>query len=196
MVAKVFAVPFALNGNKDVLPVAAPSGGEVSYDSGFGPDYERQLGIDPLAKNILREDFNGLNYDITIALQEMQAGYGTSPWNLTLATALPGGGYPVGALIPRLAGTGFWMNTITANITNPDAGGAGWVPFSGSGSDFAIATGTANTYVCAFTPAIIARAEGQVLKFKVKTSNAGASTFNDGLGVVALVGGAQAALQG
>ena len=66
---------------------------------------------------------------------------------------------------------------------------------SGYGS-FAIDTGTANTYVCAFTPAITARAEGQVLRFKVKTANSGASTINDGLGVVPLVGGAHAALQG
>lgn len=61
---------------------------------------------------------------------------------------------------------------------------------------FAIDTGAANTYVCAFTPAITARIEGQVLKFKVKTANTGASTLNDGVGVVALVGGAQTALQG
>jgi hypothetical protein len=61
---------------------------------------------------------------------------------------------------------------------------------------FAIDTGTANTYVCAFTPAITVRLEGQVLKFKVKTTNNGASTLNDGVGVVALVGGAQTALQG
>jgi hypothetical protein len=61
---------------------------------------------------------------------------------------------------------------------------------------FAIDTGTANTYVCAFTPAITARLEGQVLKFKVNAANTGASTLNDGAGVVALVGGAQTALQG
>jgi hypothetical protein len=60
----------------------------------------------------------------------------------------------------------------------------------------AVDTGTANTYVCAFTPAITARSEQQPLRFKVKTSNTGASTFNDGLGVVALVGGAHSALQG
>ncbi|WP_248769191.1 hypothetical protein [Pseudomonas sp. MWU12-2345] len=61
---------------------------------------------------------------------------------------------------------------------------------------FATDTGTANTYVCAFSPTITARAEGQVLRFKVKTTNTGASTINDGVGVVALVGGAHAALQG
>jgi len=61
---------------------------------------------------------------------------------------------------------------------------------------FATDTGTVNTYVCAFTPAITTRAEGQVLRFKVKTANNGASTINDGLGVVQLAGAAHAALQG
>ncbi|MEE3504823.1 hypothetical protein QN399_00850 [Pseudomonas sp. 10C3] len=65
-----------------------------------------------------------------------------------------------------------------------------------SGNVFALDTGVANAYVCAFVPAVVARSEGQVLRFKVKTTNTGASTFNDGLGAVALVGGAQTALQG
>ncbi|EJM20162.1 hypothetical protein PMI21_01064 [Pseudomonas sp. GM18] len=66
---------------------------------------------------------------------------------------------------------------------------------SGYGS-FAIDTGTANTYVCSFAPALTGRSEGLVLRFKVKTANSGACTINDGLGVVPLVGGAHAALQG
>lgn len=65
-----------------------------------------------------------------------------------------------------------------------------------SGFAFAVDTGTANTYVCSFTPALAARSESAPLRFKVKTSNTGASTFNDGLGAVALVGGAHSALQG
>jgi hypothetical protein len=63
-------------------------------------------------------------------------------------------------------------------------------------SSFAVDTGVANAYVCNFYPALVARSESQPLRFKVKTTNTGASTFNDGLGAVALVGGAQAALQG
>ena len=63
-------------------------------------------------------------------------------------------------------------------------------------TSFAIDIGTANTYVCNFTPAITTRSEGQPLRFKVKTANNGACTINDGLGVVSLVGGAHSALQG
>src|SRR5476651_668551 len=63
------------------------------------------------------------------------------------------------------------------------------------GLAFATDTGTANTYVCNFSPAITARVEGQVLRFKVKTSSTGACTINDGLGAVPMVGGAHTALQ-
>ncbi|MGF6154044.1 hypothetical protein [Pseudomonas fluorescens] len=63
-------------------------------------------------------------------------------------------------------------------------------------TSFAIDTGTANTYVCNFTPAITARNEGQVVRFKAKFANNGACTLNDGFGPVALVGGAHNALQG
>lgn len=61
---------------------------------------------------------------------------------------------------------------------------------------FALDTGVANAYICNFTPAITVRGEGQVIRFKVANTNAGASTINDGIGVVPLVGGAHLALQG
>ncbi|MGR2678738.1 tail fiber protein [Chromobacterium haemolyticum] len=64
------------------------------------------------------------------------------------------------------------------------------------GAPFAIDTGTANTYVVNFTPAFTSRTEGQVIRFKAKTANTGASTLNDGIGSVPLVGGAHSALQG
>lgn len=61
---------------------------------------------------------------------------------------------------------------------------------------FATDTGVANTYVCNFTPDVKTRSEGQSLRFKVKTTNNGASTINDGIGIVPLVGDAHVALQG
>ncbi|WP_426102881.1 hypothetical protein [Pseudomonas sp. PSPC3-3] len=63
-------------------------------------------------------------------------------------------------------------------------------------TSFAIDSGSANAYTCNFAPAITGRSEGQVLRFKVNVSNTGASTFNDGFGVVPLVGAAHNALQG
>lgn len=58
-------------------------------------------------------------------------------------------------------------------------------------------TGSANTYVVGFSPAITALTDGMVVWFKAKTANNGASTLNvNGLGASPLVGGAHSALQG
>jgi microcystin-dependent protein len=133
MVQKVFTVPFAKNGSRTAIPDANQPSGEVSYNTGFGPDYERQLGVDPLAKNIEREDFNQSLFDATQALQEFQAGLGTVPFNATLAAALSPAGYPKGAIIPRAEFDGFWISTAANNSTDPTAGGS-WQPTSVVGS--------------------------------------------------------------
>ncbi|EXF95813.1 hypothetical protein HK44_020735 [Pseudomonas fluorescens HK44] len=112
-------------------------------------------------------------------------------------TPAPDAGY-IGLYVVTVA---FGQTTITSTSISQYSG----APLLPSGilqsiqngnTSSAVDTGTANTYVCAFTPAITARSEQQPLRFKVKTSNTGASTFNDGLGAVALVGGAHSALQG
>ncbi|MBB4863361.1 hypothetical protein HNP46_002208 [Pseudomonas nitritireducens] len=62
---------------------------------------------------------------------------------------------------------------------------------------FGTDTGAANVYVVAYTPAIGSLVDGMVLKFKAKTANTGASTFNpNGTGAKPIVGLAHAALQG
>jgi len=133
MVQKVFTVPFAQNGSRTAIPDASQPGGEVSYAVGFGPDYERQLGVDPLAKNIERENFNQTLFDATTSLQEFQAGLGTVPFNAALAAALTPAGYPKGATIPRADGSGYWVSTAASNSTDPAAGGS-WVPASVNGT--------------------------------------------------------------
>jgi len=65
-----------------------------------------------------------------------------------------------------------------------------------AGMSVANDTGTANTYVIALSPAPAARADGMPVWFKAKTANTGASTLNDGLGAVPLLGYGHAALQG
>lgn len=128
MVQKLFVQPFAGSGDRTPpIPDATQSDGSVSFTIGYGPDYERQLGVDPQAKDISRESFNSLMFDVTAALQEMQSGAGVAPWSLAFAQSLPGGGYPIGALVPRADNLGLWRNTVAANSADP-AVGAGWVP--------------------------------------------------------------------
>jgi hypothetical protein len=64
-------------------------------------------------------------------------------------------------------------------------------------STFAIDTGSANTYVCNYTPAITTLTSDMVLRFRASSGNTGASTFNpNGLGAKPIVGAASSALQG
>lgn len=150
-VAKTFITPFAKSGNRIVIPDAVQPGGEVSYTVGFGPDYERQLGVDPLAKNIERENFNQTLYDVTTALQELQAGYGTVPYSATLAAQLPGAVYPKGAIIPSTDGLGLWVAT-SATATDPETAGTIWQPLYATGTT-AIALTNANVTLTALQAA-------------------------------------------
>lgn len=47
-------------------------------------------------------------------------------YSTPLATAITG--YKLGAVLGMSDGTGAWLNVVDGNTTNPDAGGAGWVP--------------------------------------------------------------------
>ena len=64
-------------------------------------------------------------------------------------------------------------------------------------SSYAIDAGTANTYVVTLSPAITAYTDGVKIRFRALTANTGAATLNvNGLGAVAVVGGAHSALVG
>ena len=39
------------------------------------------------------------------------------------------GGYPANITLDKSDGSGDWKNTVAGNVTNPDAGGAGWIDF-------------------------------------------------------------------
>ncbi|MCE1117463.1 gp53-like domain-containing protein [Pseudomonas sp. NMI795_08] len=66
-----------------------------------------------------------------------------------------------------------------------------------SDGSYTVDTGTANTYLAAYAPAVTALVDGAVLKFKAKTGNTGASTFSpNGVAAKPIVGGDHAALQG
>ncbi|CAI8787322.1 Collar domain-containing protein [Pseudomonas sp. IT-P253] len=98
-----------------------------------------------------------------------------------------------------------WADTGTGRLKQRNSANTAWLDMGTLDSALrdavdstssAIDTGVANAYVCAFTPALTARNEQQVLRFKAKNANAGACTLNDGVGTVSLVGGGHSALQG
>lgn len=64
-------------------------------------------------------------------------------------------------------------------------------------SDYAVDTGSANTYLADYSPKVNDFADGMVLRFKAKTANTGASTFSpSGLTARPLISLAQIALVG
>lgn len=117
-------VPFATSGLKNAIPAAAnPVTGNAGYDAGFPATNmtpKEAGGIPPFG-----QDFNGILFDITTAIQYLEAGM-QFPYSSTFATAV--GGYPLGAIVTRTDGSGFWRNTVANNTTNPETFGAGWAP--------------------------------------------------------------------
>ncbi|CAN7418848.1 hypothetical protein LJR277_002577 [Pseudomonas sp. LjRoot277] len=98
-----------------------------------------------------------------------------------------------------------WADTGTNRLKKRNSANTAWLDMGAldsilrdavSASFFAVDTGAANAYVCNFTPAITARSESVPIRFKATNANTGPCTINDGIGVVALVGGAHSALQG
>ena len=109
---------------------------------------------------------------------------------------------------PDAGFTGLWVVTVAFGATTITSGNI--TQYSGAPlltasllqmiqqgtSNYAVATGTANAHVAAFSPPLTSRTDGMVLRYKSPAANTGALTFNDGLGAVAVVGAAHSALQG
>lgn len=120
-------VPFAESGLKNAIPANANNiTGNAGYDLGFPPINLTAVaagGIPPYG-----QDMNGILYAITECLRFFQAG-SIYTYDAPFSTAI--GGYRAGARVQRTDGTGYWLNTIDGNTTDPEASGAataGWVP--------------------------------------------------------------------
>lgn len=147
--AKIFKVPFAVEGDKISPPDAVQSDGSVSYTLGYGFDYQRDTGvdeggapIDPLAKVFPREQHNGILNDITTAIGEIQAS-GLPNWQIE------GSPYPINSLV-RYSGKN-WRSLVANNTTTPVEGEA-WTDWSGkfvglgSGLPIQLRQGSSNIY--------------------------------------------------
>lgn len=70
--SKYFKYPFADSGDKIAIANDIQPSGVVSYQQGWGYDYQRKLGVDTQAKPVPRQQTNQLNYDITDAIKQYQ----------------------------------------------------------------------------------------------------------------------------
>lgn len=122
------AKAFADSGTKNTIPVASQIGitpGAASLTDGFPP-----LTMTPIASGGVPPsgaDMNGILYEISAHIKWMNAG-GSYPYDAAFSTAI--GGCPLGALLLKADGSGFWLSTVDGNTSDPDAAGAGWLEFS------------------------------------------------------------------
>src|ERR1700754_1209943 len=97
--SKYFSVPFALSGDKAAIPQATQPSGNMSYQEGFGLDYERDPATDPLAKRVPREETNQYLFDLTNAVKFLQL-YGLPEWFPDDGNTPPVAvAYPIGARV-------------------------------------------------------------------------------------------------
>jgi hypothetical protein len=146
------------------IPVASQIGitpGAASYTDGFPPlsmTAPNAGGVPPFG-----QDVNGILFALSSHIAALEAGQGYV-YDATLSAAI--GGYAAGAVLQRADGTGYWLNSSGANnTTNPDTGGAGWVPYSNYGATaLALTTG-------AVTLTVLQAAKPQILLTGTLTGN-------------------------
>lgn len=125
-------IPFANAGAKTTIPTASQIGitpGAASLTDGFPPLTRTPIasgGVPPSG-----QDMNGILFEATAINRWDNAGAGYV-YDSTFSTAI--GGYPKGARVLRTDGEGYWLSTADNNTTDPEAGGAGWVPDYTSGA--------------------------------------------------------------
>lgn len=128
--ANKFPIPFAADaGGSYIRPIPEASqigiqDGAASLHDGFPPltFIPRASGGSPP----FGQDVNGILFQTTSWSQWFNAG-GAVPWDSTFSTAI--GGYPNGSIVASATTDGvFWRSTSDDNTTNPDTGGANWVP--------------------------------------------------------------------
>lgn len=126
--AKFFRFPFALIGDRTAIPDESQPSGAVSYNQGFGPDYERDPSSDPLAKRVPRNETNQYLYDITDNIRDYQL-WGSPEWVPASANGGSPVSYGVGAQVRYDAGAGvqLWQSIAANNTATPGSDNSKWV---------------------------------------------------------------------
>lgn len=122
---KFLRIPFAENGDKISIPDASRADGYVSFNEGWGGDYERDLKSDPNAKPVGRKEMNGVLNAITTAIRQYQ----TTGFPEFITAADNGGTayqYAAGTVV-QYAGK-FYVSLIANNTSVPGTDG-NWQAF-------------------------------------------------------------------
>jgi hypothetical protein len=125
-------LPWANGGDRSVIPVTSQIGvtpGAASLVDGFPPLTRTPKATGGVPPNGL--EMNGILFALSAQDRWEQAG-GEAKFDSTFAVAI--GGYPLHAVVQSLDGLSYWRSTVNANLSNPDTGGANWLPHFGYGS--------------------------------------------------------------
>ncbi|CNI48701.1 Ig-like domain-containing protein [Yersinia pekkanenii] len=126
MANKFFKVPFAINGDKQAIPDEKNSEGFVSFNEGWGGDYERDLRTDTNAKPVGRKEMNGILNAITVAIRQYQ----TTGFPEFITAADNGGSpfvYSLGAVVSY--NNKLYVSVISNNNTIPGSDELKWQTF-------------------------------------------------------------------
>lgn len=128
---KFIKYPFAQDGDKTPIPNTDQIDGSVSYQQGFGLDYQKKLLLgDPTAKAIPRQGFNQIMYDTTSNIQQYQTqGFP----NFITSADNDGSPYPydIYAIVRYDAGSGVQLyQSIVNNNTSLPTDNTKWVQLS------------------------------------------------------------------
>lgn len=124
-------------GNKTApMPDSPPGSNFASIQAGFPANTmqsELAGGLPPFG-----QDMNGYLFLISSHTLYVECGQ-LYQYNSTLATAISG--YLAGTVLGMADGTGMWLCTTNGTTSNPDTGGAGWVPIAAYGKTTVPVTG-------------------------------------------------------
>jgi len=135
---KFFRYPFAVAGDKTAVPDPTQVSGAVSWQQGYGPQYELPY-TDPNARDIERNQNNQLHYDITTALQEYQTN-GVPDWIDPAQNGAANYAYPLGARVRYTDGV-IYESIAAANNTLP-TDVTKWIAVGGSNASIAFSNVT------------------------------------------------------
>lgn len=121
-------IPEAFSVNADpsrrnVIPINGPTAQRAGWSLGFPP--QTMTPVVAGGKPMLGPDMNGVLYMLSTHTIYQQSGQ-PYRWNAAVAAAI--GGYASGTILGSTDGVTVWFNILAGNTSDPDAGGAGWVP--------------------------------------------------------------------
>lgn len=109
--------------HRNVIPDTTVNPQRASFDLGFPP--QTMTPVVAGGKPMLGPDMNGILYMLSSHTFYQQSGQAYR-WNADVVVAIAG--YAAGTVLGSTDGVTLWFNLVNGNSSDPDAGGANWVP--------------------------------------------------------------------